>query len=396
MQILSFLMNTQVTTLKIKGFHSYYGDDKLVHKFLARQKNIESLALRTLSSDDIDAFSSAIPQTINYKLQQLSLLDFKLDFTDGVDENFLQFLDRHKNSLEILEIGTSFNELVYQLIIGKFKHLNTVHLHVANLPKKKNFYQYVGTIESVKKLIIDGKHALKIMTLENTMDSKPFKQDPDRLLHMIGCFPNVESLRLKNNNFNGDTINGIALKLRQLKHLSVSKFDGYSYDTVCFASLETLHCDNLSLTSYWDLFTKKNQKLNKISIKMMDEIPEKNQLDFIRTITKNLKDLKHLKLGFGLKLDQDTFKVIQSNCKTLKTFEYLQCSIADASIEEFLQKSSIKFTAYETIFSAFNDEDDDFMWREEAEMYFEVENQIKSREFFDKEDFRERFGETFL
>ena len=121
---------------------------------LYSQKVLKTMVLRTIFNSSSATKENALNQ---FKLKNLSLLSFEENERFN-DEDLKEFLYTQKDSVEALELGRTFSNDVYELILNKFVNLKTLRIDISAFPADLGFYKRINAVKNVTKLIIHGEN----------------------------------------------------------------------------------------------------------------------------------------------------------------------------------------------------------------------------------------------
>lgn len=304
-RILDFFENAQVETLKILN-STKEGNQPAQHllNFLAHQKQLKTLALRSFAFNCSDFFRTPIKDgTIQFQLKTLSLTGIKLNKSTNEYNNLLKFMKIHSGTLEELELGREFSESIYEFVFAKMKKLKSLRLMAETLPTNQDFYNRLEENSNVTSLTFTDTGVV----------FSPLSMFFQRL-------PNLENLELKDYR-QKETLKSIATDLKQLTCLAISNFD--LIQDLQFQSLKTLIVQPFYRQVDWDGFTKANPDISELKIQSESYITNQN----IEKITKNLTKLQHLTIECKIDGNVKFFDVIRKNCSGLKTLNMNQYSL---------------------------------------------------------------------
>lgn len=220
---LPFFRKAQIRTLIITREGCSNSRTALL-EFFKSQPCLKTLQLNSSATTyKLPLFQSPLEiEMVPFKLEKLSLVDFKLE--DASDyNNVLKFMELHAESLETLELGLGFPELIYEFVIAKLKTLKTLRLIVNDLPRDPEFY---------KRLEMNGSITSLSLRESFFAESKPSSE-------IISHLPSIKNLVVVSMiPFTNSVLTSGTLK--SLKKLTIQAFGPGDFDRVNFPELESL------------------------------------------------------------------------------------------------------------------------------------------------------------
>ena len=241
-------------------------------------------------------------QKINFPLRKLAL-DKQTNFL-GSEENSLKFLNKFVDTLEELELGSTFSASVYEMIFMKFKKLKVLDLQLMYAPKENTFYHNLRPNVSVKKLIIRNL----IPRCEQMLQG------------FIGNLPNVESLTLVDSGLSKEMVQFISNNMQQLEELKLPTLKSSSLKDVVLPNIKSLHIRFLE-TVYnddWHAICRSLPNIQNFSFKSVSPTSSLSELMF-QIFTQCWKNLTHIDLGSGFIPSERIFTMLVHNSKNLKS-----------------------------------------------------------------------------
>lgn len=361
-EMCGYFLKSQLTTLAIKRsiIINPHGNIEPLLDFMASQRDLTSLALESFNCGS-KFFEAAIQdKKFPFKLRKLCLVDVDEYYDphedeeddEPVDDNrsLMQFMKKHSETIEELELREKFSSEIYELVFAKFEKLKTLRLLANDIPTEKSFFKRLRKNRSIVNLTLIG--------------SRP----PDQIFAKV---PNVETFKWLPRSVSSEskTLKIVSESLK-LKNLIVG---GIVLKNVNFPNLISLRlllgCDGSKLQE----FAKSNPNITELYVA---ETFANESLD-ITKIVKHLKHLQVLTIGEDRsdkndhKMDKPFFNFLRENCKELKSFN-LHESNFQADISEVadvpglcLRKSSyFAEPLAEKFFSHSEDSDSDDSYEE--------------------------------
>lgn len=279
--------------------------------FLKAQKNLTTLALRSMRNSQL--FEAAVADdAFTFKLQKLSLVNFKFTSIPNDYNELLKFLQTQSRFIVELELGI-FPESIIEFVFSTFRSLRLLRISVKSIPSDMNFYKRLEVNSSVDKLVLCGSSKMII---------EPLKE----FFHHL---PNLETLVLAGT-FDA-TICAASKYVHRLQHLHILEpIDAFNFDAIKCPHLKTLFVGEIVNTfDYgflfgseidWKTFGANNPNIIELHLKTIN-------LDYfyIGDIVKNLR-LKVLRVGSKIIADKKFFKVVRESSKDLQLLSINQCS----------------------------------------------------------------------
>lgn len=303
--ILATLQKAQLTTFKV--LDSMDGVDESptpLLNFLGIQKKLKTLALRSICKSKL--FQTPIMEEIaQFKLKTLSLQGIKLNTTPNEYNNLMKFMKLHSNTIEELDLGRTFPDFFYEFVFAKFKNLKKLRLMVSELPTETDFFDRLEENKSVTSL------SMVESSSENwsSVSKELFKH-----------VPNVEKLSFTNYCEN-ETLEFIANNLKQLKNLTLNSFNGN--ENIQFPALTSLKILESQSVINWNTLTTANSGITELILDNYYLYKEEH----FESITCNLKQLRSLKIGSEVHLEQNFFDLIHKNCSQMKSLRIFRQSV---------------------------------------------------------------------
>ena len=197
------------------------------------------------------------------------------------EDNMVEFLKTQAEYVEQLSLTRTFSVPIYKFILMNFKNLKSIHLQMDGF--------LVDNIGSIFRC--DPISSVRELVLSGNLNYEACKG-------IFSVFPNVEKFVVDNS---APIDNNIMLlmttMLLNVDSLYLSKVDDDMFRDCRFGALKTLQIHEIKILSHTGLtrLTKCNPSIESLSIKLMDS---EFHLIF-DIITRNLKNLKVLKLGRG-------------------------------------------------------------------------------------------------
>lgn len=296
-------------------------------EFLYTQKRLETLALRTITSSTA-VFAKKPDVEYQFKLKELSLR--KISFEDRFeDENLIDFLHTQKDSVEILELGRTFSNDVYELILNKFKNIKTLRIDIAAFPADLSFYKKIKVNRNVTKLMIYGDN-----------------EDIAQYCAILSLFPNVTDIRFSSQ-VPLEVISCLPKCCSALNILSLDSLRSGNYNNVKFPALKNFHLDWLENQCEWMHFVIANPTIESLSFKWVFEQLKTDPRLFgkaLKIVCSSLPYLKHLKIGGYMNDYINNLREIMEVCTNLETMDVLE---DDIDVVKMPVRSGFKFRCYD-------------------------------------------------
>ncbi|CAO1434129.1 unnamed protein product [Diamesa tonsa] len=321
------VFQAQLKSLKVE---TTTGNTNEVHlmEFLYTQKRLETLALRNINRSSV-VFAKNQGAKYQFKLKELSLRKIRFE-NQFEDENLKDFLDTQKDSIEILELGRTFSNDVYVLVLNKFLKVKTLRIDIAVFPDDLNFYKRIKVNKNVTKLMIYGE-------LEDTV----------RYCTILRLFPNVTDIRFSSQ-ISCEVLTCLPKCCNALMSLSLDSLRPGNYKNLKFPALKNLHFDWLANQSEWMNFVMANTTVESLSFKWIFEQLNMNPLQLfgkaLKMVCSVLPNLKHLKLGGYMKDNMHYLQDIVGMCTNLESMDVLE---DDIDIGMMPMRSGFKFRCYD-------------------------------------------------
>ena len=273
-------------------------DRKHLAALMTGQEKLETLIITNYFPMDDNAVIDA-----KYNLKQLSVQQYGNLSCAQVKSNacLLQIMNRHKNTLENLEIcvnGENFMEFI-------MKNLKVRRLFIAYdlLPKKFQILERIQPNLHLKKLIIDRE-------IKNTQ----------ALQGLFRTYPRIESLIIKD--WKPDVINEVLIDAAGvLKSLTFLRIPRLTIDTpnAPMPSLRTFNVDYLDEIENFLAFCL---NIPSIEILFIGKLPFKPfTIGNIQIMSSRLPQLRHIIFGGEFQLKSEMLDILSSNCSKLRLIE---------------------------------------------------------------------------
>lgn len=315
--------------LKVSSLDGYQSPDSMI-EFLVSQQNLKELAIRncgsTLNENNYEKL-----QAIKSPLKKLAI--HKHDNLFGSERNLLLFVDKFVDSLEELDIGSSFSASFYEMIFNKFRKLKTLRVDIDGTSNVGAFCKNLRQNPSIQKLIVYG-HKLEVLK---------------SIQGIIGNVPNLQSLVLENCDLSKELMTFIGKNLRKLKELQVRNISDESFDGICVPSLKTISIMKLkSNETQWTSITLALPSIEVFKVHSCEELLN----EMVNIISKGWPRLKHFTFGYGFIASEGTFNLLLRNCKFLETVEICEKTFkSETEKEEILENSKrdgLRFVIHST------------------------------------------------
>lgn len=301
----------QLTTLKINGdfgseFESYFVD------YLISQTKLEQLALRDIEFYD-DSISVEKMKQIRFPLKKLSL-DKQTEMFQ-TEENLLAFLHNFTGTLEMLDIGKSFPDAVYEMIFKNFLKLKSLMVVADHAPKENSFYHNLRPNPSVKRLHFSFHRESSLKSIEG----------------FIGNLPNVERLMLDTELMSNSLMQFISNNLPKLNRFCLNKSSHKLLNRVRMEGLKTLTIFKMygHTAEDWKALVRAFPNIETFIVGSSDEESLSDRM--FNIFTKGWKNLRNLKLGVGFVAIKRVFNQLLHNCKKLECVQVLEGSFKPKS-----------------------------------------------------------------
>lgn len=317
--------------MKINGNNNLEddGDIDWVFDFLRDQNVLKELALRNLG------FSGDLEKTdgVKFRLQKLSLR--KVTSLSDDDENIQMFVKKFDKTLEELElVNNRFSEDFYKMIFKDFQKLKVLKVDLKGAPNIDSFYHNLRQNNSIKQLIIQIKSSKDLEAAEGFIGNLP--KITDLVLEGEDDIPQSLLLFISNN-------------LLMLQSLTLNSIKGPMMSSIRITSLKSLYIKNLPAlrSEDWKQIIKALPNVEKLSIKRVTDAASLNDRNF-NIITKKLKNLTHVQIGYGFVAIKRIFNQLLNNCKNLKIVEILEDAFVSAkpnkeAIVKDFKRDGLKF-----------------------------------------------------
>ena len=289
--------------------HAVYFDEHQLMEFLYTQKELESLALRTIICSSL-VFAENENAEYEFKLKELCLRNINYDETAD-DDNLKDFLETQKESVEILQLGNTFSKFsnaVYELILNEFDQVKTLRIEVSVFPTELSFYKRILPNRRVTKLIVHG------MTEKNV-----------QLCTILNIFPNVTDIYFMSE-IPSRVLSYLSTCCNAITNLSLNSFSPGKYKKIIFPALKKFHLENVGDETEWSDFVLANRTIETLSFGTTTRLafyPDKSLRQRVRIVCELLPILRYLKLGYNMNVDLLYLQTIVENCKRLKTIDVM-------------------------------------------------------------------------
>lgn len=315
-RLLTFFKKAQLISFKVlSSIDERQSPEELLRltEFLASQKQLSSLALRSFEQTNSQLFQTPLfEDEIPFHLKKLSLLGMKLRESPNDYNNLLKFMKLHVKTIELLEIGRKFPDFVFEFIFARLKNLKQLRLMVNELPKELEFYERLEENKSIKSLFITDSP-----TPDHTNEGFPW------LSAFLQHMPNIESLTVPDYCRDKSTMEFVAANMKNLKYLSVKNFSGTVFNGLEFPSLISLKTVSIEGPIDWYAFTKATPQVANFYV---EAIYDEESFD-INAITENWKQLQTLVIECEVNGDENFFDSIRNNCSNLKSVDMEENSL---------------------------------------------------------------------
>ena len=239
---------------------------------------------------------------INFPLKKLALNKLK-NFLRS-EENSLKFLERFVDTLEELELGSTFPASVYEMIFMKFKKLKVLDVSLTHAPKEETFYHNLRPNVSVKKLVI------RDLLTKNEQKFQGF----------IGNLPNVESLTIIKSSLTKEAMQFISNNLQKLEELDMNTLEGSPFKDVVLSNIKSLRINYLKTVSIedWHAICLSLPNIQNFLVKNVLQMSSLSAPSF-RIFSQGWKNLTNIDLGSGFIPSERIFTVLLRNTNNLKT-----------------------------------------------------------------------------
>lgn len=171
-------------------------------EFLYTQKRMDILEMRNILFLS-EVFAKKDNAEYQFKLKKLSL---KECFEKGFEnENLKDFLSTQMDSVEILELGGTFSNDIYEFILNNFENVKILLFDLSDFPTDLSFYKRIKTNKNVTKLIINGEiedtvqYCTILSLFSNVNDIRFLSGIPFEVLSCLPkCYNPLTSLSLYN------------------------------------------------------------------------------------------------------------------------------------------------------------------------------------------------------
>lgn len=304
------IFEAQLKSLKVDSSLGNTNEDHLM-EFLHTQKRLETLALRNINRSSV-VFAKKEDAHYQFKLKELSLR--KIRYGDRFDDgNLKDFLDTQKDSVEVLELGRTFSNDAYVLILNKFINVKTLRIDIAAFPTDLSFYKRIKVNKNVTKLMIFG-------VIEDTV----------QYCTILSLFPNVTDIRFSSQ-ISCEVLICLSKCCNALTSLSIDSLRPGNYDGLKFPALKILHFDWLENQCEWVEFVMANPTIESLSFKWIFEQLNMNPRNLIgkslMIVCSVLSNLKHLKIGGYMNEHRHYLRGVVNMCTNLETMDVLEDNI---------------------------------------------------------------------
>lgn len=312
--------------MKINGNNNFEddGDIDWFFDFLRDQDVLKELALRNIGfTEDLEKIDG-----IKFRLKKLSLRKVYSG------ENILMFMKKFAYTLEELELSNNrFSEDFYKMIFKDFQKLKVLKIDLKGAPNVHSFYQQLRQNTSIKQLIIIFKSANDLKAVEG----------------FIGNLPNITDLVFESDcDLPKALLLFISQNLLKLESLTLNSIKGSMLKSVSIKSLKSLYIKRLSKLKKedWKEIIKALPNIEKLSIRKVTDVASVSD-EMFNIITKMLKNLTHVRIGYGFVAIKRIFNQLLKNCKNLKVVEILDdafsCTPNKVAILNNFKREGLKF-----------------------------------------------------
>lgn len=291
-------MRSRPLTLKICSADKNDNEHHFL-EFLLKHDTLQDLALHKFKTE---FFCCTIPEIYKNLPMNLKKLSFHVSNCSTEvaekDDHLIHIIAGQACSIRELEIDDRFiNSTVFNSIIN----LKTLYLNVEH---SETFCLDLHPNTSIQSLLVTAD------MLDNNVTSK-----------MFALFPEVTTLGLVSASYEHvypkEVLNTIASCVQKVEKLLLEKVSNSNVILFKFHMLKTIEIQMLEDMSHsgWTTLVQNNPTIESLMIE--------NTFSFndhcLSIISIKLKNLKHLKLGFGRKLSMKSAKIIKKYCKNLKS-----------------------------------------------------------------------------
>ena len=271
-------------------------------EFLLKHDTLQDLALHKFKMEFFCCNFPKIYKNLPMKLKKLSfhVSDCITDVSEK-DDCLIHIIEGQANFIRELEIDQRF---INSTVFNSINNLKILYLNVDHICTEETFCINLHPNTSIQSLLVTGD------ILDNNFTSKIF-----------ALFPEVTTLGLVSRSsdhvFTKEVLNIIAGCVQKVRNLMLEKVSNSNVILFKFPMLKTIEIKILEDMSHsgWATLVKNNPTIESLVIE--------NTFSFndhcLSIIAIKLKNLKHLKLGFGFKLSINSAKIIRKNCKNLKS-----------------------------------------------------------------------------
>lgn len=320
------IFEAQLKSLKVDSLPGNTNEEHLM-EFIYIQKRLETLALRNINSSAI-VFSKKQDAKYQFKLKELSLRKIRFE-NRYEDENLIDFLDTQKDSVEILELGRTFSNDAYVLILNKFINVKTLRIDIAAFPSDLSFYKRIKVNKNVTKLMVYGE-------IEDTV----------LYCTILSLFPNVTDIRFSSQ-ISCEVLTCLPKCCNAITKLSLDSLRPGNYKNLKIVALKNLHLDWLANQCEWMNFVMANPTIESLSFKWIFEQLNMNPQQLfgkaLKMVCSVLPNLKHLKLGGYMNDNMHNLQDVVEMCTNLESMDVLE---DDIEIGMMPMRSGFKFRCY--------------------------------------------------
>lgn len=273
--ILKYFGETNISELKLKQEDLDNEKSEVLKNFLKSQKKLTSIAISIQDSTFYTIIGND-PEIYDFKLEKVSI-NFKYWGIDtNCDQNLINFLTNHLETLKYLEMEKKLSEQIYDFIFSKLK-VNTLIINSSFLPSTSLSYSSKRQNIFLQKLVLNGQ-----------MKSNVAAQG---LFHI---YRNIKCLTIENwiNEIIDDSLISIASSLRNLEDLSIPFLEEIPPE-LPILSLKYLHIESIQDSTAFQTFAMNQNNLEWISLKWI-HVDITNILD---ELTSHLSNLERVTFG---------------------------------------------------------------------------------------------------
>lgn len=299
------VFGAQLKSLKF-NISTTYKNERQLMEFLYTQKRLETLALRFINSSTT-VFAKKQDAEYHFKLKQLSLRKI----VSGISEdNLIDFLHTQKDSVEVLELGTTFSDDIYVLVLNEFNKLKTLVIDISGYPDNLNFYKRIKVNKNVTELVLVGEN-----------------EDTVKYCTLLSLLPNVTDFRFQTQ-IPFEVLSFLPKYFNALASLSLHSLSSGNYKNVKFPALKNFHLDlteELEEKIEWFDLVMSNPTTESLSFERFHRYsnikPHQTFDEALKIVCAGLPNLKHLKIGFDMHENMKDLQEIVDMSKSLLSID---------------------------------------------------------------------------